>query len=109
MPEFSNPFMVSTPQTTLSEDDIIRAVRFMISAELEAINQYDLVREHSFNSSVRQVLRSIVTEEKKHVGELLTLLYALSPIDRSFAADGNDEVSSILANQLMVESQASAT
>lgn len=103
MPEFSTPFMASTP-TTHSDADIVRAVRFMMSAELEAINQYDLIREHSTNPTVKAVLRSITNEEKRHFGELLALLYTLSSIDRSFAADGEGEVAAILVQQMRPDS-----
>lgn len=88
MPEFSSPMMHGP---TGGETEVIRGIRFMIAAELEAVNQYELVREHTDNRFVRAVLRGILEEEKKHIGELFALLHALTPIDASLQADGKEE------------------
>lgn len=109
MPSFTTPF--TAPAHSLPPDDhtIIRAVRFQIAAELEAVNQYDEIIRTSSNPLVKEVLRSILLEEKTHVGELLALLYSISPIDRSLAADGESEVSGILVAQMRGDGAPSGT
>ena len=105
MPEFTSPFTASAPPETTPDHHLIaRAVRFQISAELEAVNQYDEIIQVTTNPLVKEVLRSILMEEKKHLGELLALLYTLSPIDRSLAADGDSEVADIRVRQMRAES-----
>ena len=71
------------------------AIRFMIASELEAISQYDQIYSTVLDRFTKAVIHSIMEEEKKHVGELLELLYTLSPVDRSLVADGMDEASNI--------------
>ena len=110
MPEFTSPFTASAPPETTPDDHLIaRAVRFQISAELEAVNQYDEIIQTSSNPLVKAVVRSILLEEKTHVGELLALLYSISPIDRSLAADGESEVSDILVAQMRGDGAPSGT
>lgn len=108
MASFSTPF-VAQGSDNPTDHEIIRAVRFQIAAELEAINQYDEIFQVAPNPLVKDVIRSILLEEKKHLGELTALLYSLSPIDRSLAADGESEVSDILVNQLRAESTLSGS
>ena len=72
-------------------DMLARSIRFMMAAELEAINQYGQIRETTRDKFVRAVLRSIMEEEKKHLGELTAVLYTLTPIDESLISDGMDE------------------
>lgn len=112
MPEFTSPFMASaqqSPESTLGDREIVRALRFQMAAELEAVNQYDEIILATSNPVVREVIRSIQLEEKKHLGELMSLIYYLSPIDKSLVADGEDETSNILMGRMLVESTASGS
>lgn len=110
MPSFTTPFTASAPcHPPEDEHTNIRAIRFQIAAELEAVNQYDEIIQTSSNPLVKAVVRSILLEEKTHVGELLALLYSISPIDRSLAADGESEVSDILVAQMRGEGAPSGT
>ena len=40
MPEFSNPFTILKNDRKLTKEELIRAIRFMIAAEYEAIQLY---------------------------------------------------------------------
>jgi rubrerythrin len=49
MPEFGNPFSGMTSTRKLTDSELIRAVRFMVSAEYEAIQLYMQLAESTDN------------------------------------------------------------
>jgi len=71
MPEFGSPF--SGWRTTGSSriGKLIRAIRFMIAAEYEAIQLYMQLAESTDNKPCHRVLRDIADEERVHAGEFL--------------------------------------
>jgi rubrerythrin len=105
MPEFSNPM---SSDSTDEEASLICSIRFMLAAELEASNQYETIMVSTDNRFVRAVLRGIVDEEKKHFGELLAILHALTPIDASLQSDGHDEAMTFRDLDVRVAYQAAA-
>lgn len=54
-------------------------VREDIVGELQAINQYQSHINQTTNTAVKEMLTSIKMEEEVHVGELMGLLFYLSP------------------------------
>ena len=97
MPEFCNPFTVLKNERKLSQQELIRAIRFMIAAEYEAIQLYQQTAESTDNQLAREVLLDIANEEKEHAGEFLRLLRDLDPEEESFYRHGAEEVEEILA------------
>lgn len=97
MPEFCNPFTVKKEDRKLSHDELVRAVRFMISAEYEAIQLYQQTAESTDNKLAREVLMDIADEEKEHAGEFLRLLRELSPDEEKFYQEGYEEVEEMIA------------
>ena len=68
MPEFSNAFNGLKHEKKLTEEELIRAIRFMIAAEYEAIQLYTQLAESTDNELAREVLYDIADEEKVHAG-----------------------------------------
>jgi rubrerythrin len=97
MPEFSNPFTVLKSDRKLTHEELVRAIRFMIAAEYEAIQLYQQTAESTDNKLAREVLIDIANEEKEHVGEFLRLLRELDPNEENFYKEGYEEVEEMMA------------
>jgi len=96
MPEFCNPFTVVKNDRKLTTDELIRAIRFMIAAEYEAIQLYQQTAESTTNKLAQEVLMDIADEEKEHAGEFLRLLRELDPREEKFYQEGYEEVEEII-------------
>ncbi len=96
MPEFCNPFTVVKNDRKLTNDELVRAIRFMIAAEYEAIQLYQQTAESTNNKLAREVLLDIADEEKEHAGEFLRLLRELDPKEEKFYQEGYEEVEEII-------------
>jgi rubrerythrin len=97
MPEFSNPFAVLKSDRKLTREELVRAIRFMVAAEYEAIQLYQQTAESTDNELARKVLIDIANEEKEHAGEFLRLLRELDPEEEKFYRDGAEEVEEMIA------------
>lgn len=69
MPDFGNAFSGMTTGRKLTDEELIRAIRFMIAAEYEAIQLYMQLAEATDNQLAIEVLREIADEERVHAGE----------------------------------------
>ncbi|HNT44524.1 MAG TPA: ferritin family protein [Syntrophorhabdaceae bacterium] len=92
MPEFGSPFSGLANDRKLTEQELIRAIRFMIAAEYEAVQLYMQLAESTDNRLAIKVLRDIADEERVHAGEFLRLLRELDPDEEKFYAEGAEEV-----------------
>ena len=92
MPEFSSPFSGLANDRKLTEEELIRAIRFMIAAEYEAIQLYMQLAESTDNELAIEVLKDIADEERVHAGEFLRLLHELEPEEAKLYAEGAEEV-----------------
>jgi rubrerythrin len=92
MPDFGQPFSGLANDRKLNEQELIRAIRFMISAEYEAIQLYTQLAESTDNKLAIEVLKDIADEERVHAGEFLRLLNELAPDEEEFYAEGFKEV-----------------
>ena len=96
MPEFSNPFTLLKNDRKLTHEELVRAIRFMIAAEYEAIQLYQQTAESTDNTLASEVLLDIANEEKEHAGEFLRLLRELDPEEEKFYAVGYGEVEEMI-------------
>ena len=96
MPEFSSPFTGLKNDRKLTKEELIRAIRFMIAAEYEAIQLYQQTAESTDEPLAVEVLLDIANEEKEHAGEFLRLLRELDPEEEKFYADGYEEVEEMM-------------
>ena len=92
MPEFGSPFSGSASDRKLTDEELIRAIRFMVAAEYEAIQLYMQLTESTDNKLAIEVLKDIADEERVHAGEFLRLLRELAPDEEKFYAEGAMEV-----------------
>lgn len=92
MPEFSNPFAGVANAKKLSKDELIRAVRFNVAAEFEAIQMYTQLADSIDDPLAQAVLRDIAEEETVHAGELLRLVKHLAPNEEKLYNKGTIEV-----------------
>ena len=92
MPDFGNPFSGLAHDRKLTEEELIRAIRFMIAAEYEAVQLYMQLAESTDNKLAIEVLKDIADEERVHAGEFLRLLKELAPDEEKFYAEGAGEV-----------------
>ncbi|MCX7926966.1 MAG: rubrerythrin [Candidatus Omnitrophica bacterium] len=92
MPEFGNPFSGIKLDRKVTKEELIRAVRFMIAAEYEAVQLYLQLAESTDNKLAQEVLKDIANEERVHAGEFLRLLKELAPDEEKFYQEGAEEV-----------------
>ncbi len=92
MPDFGHPFSGLAKDKKLSHAELVRAIRFMVSAEYEAIQLYMQLAESTDNKLAIDVLKDIADEERVHAGEFLRLLTELEPDEEKFYAEGAEEV-----------------
>jgi len=92
MPEFGTPFSGLAKDKKVTKSELIRAIRFMIAAEYEAIQLYMQLAESTDNKLAEEVLKDIADEEKVHAGEFLRLLKELAPDEEKFYNKGAGEV-----------------
>jgi len=92
MPDFGHPFSGLAKDRKLSHEELVRAIRFMVAAEYEAIQMYTQLAESIDHPLAIEVLKDIADEEKVHAGEFLRLLKELAPDEEEFYAEGAEEV-----------------
>lgn len=92
MPDFGHPFAGLAAERKLTDEELVRAIRFSVSAEYEAIQLYMQLAESTDNKLAAEVLKDIADEERVHVGEFLRLLKELAPDEDKFYAEGAKEV-----------------
>jgi rubrerythrin len=96
MPSFETSFSVLANERKLTESELIRAIRFMIAAEYEAIQLYMELAESTDNALAQAVLKDIADEERVHAGEFLRLLHTLAPDEQGFYDQGAGEVEEMI-------------
>jgi len=96
MPEFSTAFSGLANDRKLTHSELIRAIRFMIAAEYEAVQLYEQLAECTDHDLAKKVLYDIAQEEVVHAGEFLRLLRELNPEEENFYAEGREEVEEMI-------------
>lgn len=96
MPEFGSPFSGLKHDRKLTEEELVRAIRFMVAAEFEAVQLYTQLAESTDNKLAQAVLKDIADEERVHAGEFLRVLKELAPDEYKFYDDGAKEVEEII-------------
>lgn len=92
MPEFGSPFSGLANSKKLTNEELIRAIRFLVAAEYEAVQMYMQLAESTNNKLAKEVLGDIANEERVHAGEFLRLLREIAPEEEKFYAEGAKEV-----------------
>ena len=105
MPEFGSPFSGLAKDRRLTDEELIRAIRFMIAAEYEATQLYMQLAESTDNKLAIDVLKDIADEERVHAGEFLRLLHKLAPDEEKFYDKGTKEVEKIIKTNKKLKNQ----
>jgi rubrerythrin len=92
MPVFGAPFSGLASDRKLTDAELVRAMRFAVSAEFEATQLYMQLAESTNNKLAVAVLKDVADEERVHAGEFLRVLQELAPDEAKFYADGAKEV-----------------
>ena len=92
MPDFGSPFSGMANDRKLRKEELIRAIRFLVAAEYEAVQMYMQLAESTDDKLAIAVLKDIADEERVHAGEFLRLLKELAPDEEKFYAEGAEEV-----------------
>ena len=95
MPEFATPFAGLVSKRRLTETELVRAIRYAIAAEYEAVQLYTQLAESIDDDRTAKVLKDVADEERVHAGEFLRLLRDLAPDEQRFYAQGANEVEEI--------------
>jgi rubrerythrin len=92
MPVFGSPFSGLASDRKLTDEELIRAIRFMVAAEYEATQLYMQLAASTDNRLAVKVLKDIADEERVHAGEFLRVLRELAPNEETLYAQGAKEV-----------------
>ncbi len=96
MPEFGSPFSGLANDKMLTKSELVRAIRFLVAAEYEAVQLYMQLAESTNDKLAREVLTDIADEERVHAGEFLRLLKHLAPDEEKFYKEGAEEVQEMI-------------
>ncbi len=92
MPDFGNSFSGKASDRKLTKEELVRAIRFLVAAEYEAVQLYMQLAESIEDELAKAVLVDIADEERVHAGEFLRLLHHLAPDEQKFYEEGAKEV-----------------
>jgi rubrerythrin len=92
MPSFASPFSGLANDRKLTDQELIRAIRFMVASEYEANQLYVQLAESTDDKLAIAVLMDIAGEELSHAGQFLRLLNKLAPDEEKLYARGAKEV-----------------
>ncbi|MFZ5974149.1 MAG: demethoxyubiquinone hydroxylase family protein [Bacillota bacterium] len=89
-----NPFVANVDRT-MSNEEVVQALRVDLAGELEAIIVYEAHAHATTDQRVKKVLQHIADEERTHVGELEQLIAILSPADAEKNQQGRQAVTAL--------------
>lgn len=96
MPEFATPFSVKKSDRKLTQEELIRGIRFSIAAEYEAIQLYEELSESIDNIEAKRILDEVTEDEKVHAGNFLRLLEIIAPEEAKSYKEGKEEADRVM-------------
>jgi rubrerythrin len=99
MPEFSSALSTMRSDRKLTREELIRAIRFSIAAEYEAVQIYMQLADSIDDQDAIKVLKDVSEEELVHAGEFLKLLYRLNPEEERHYLEGFKEVEELIGGK----------
>jgi rubrerythrin len=70
MPDFGSPFAGLGSDRKMTNEELVRAGRFAVAAEYEAVQLYMQIAEAPDNGLARAVMKEVADVESLHAGEL---------------------------------------
>jgi rubrerythrin len=101
MPNFAE-FTGHNFDKPLEKDELIRAIRFLASAEVEAVELYSKISQATADEKVKKVIDDIVKEEQVHVGEFIKALFYLNPEEKELYSKGMEEAEETMGEKKAV-------
>ena len=92
MPSFGSALPVYDFSKKLSKTELLRAVRFCIAAEYEAVQMYTQIADACSDKQIAEELNSVANDELVHVGEFIEMIKQISPEEEEFYKKGEKEV-----------------
>ena len=96
MPDFGSPFKGVDLGRNLTKEELLRALRFVVSAEFEAVQLYTQLANASDDPEVKKVLRDVADEEIVHAGEFLALVKKINPEEEKLYNKGEKETEKLI-------------
>lgn len=96
MPEFASVFSGMNSERKLTKGELIRALRFNVAAEYEAVQLYMQLAESIDDELAKAVLIDVANEERVHAGEFLRVIKELVPEEMEFYDEGYEEVEELM-------------
>ncbi len=90
-PDFATAQNTRSFEKKLSASEFIRALRFSVAAEYEAIQIYEQIVEAIEDQHAKAVINDIINEERLHAGQFLELLFSIEPDEKSIYDKGAAE------------------
>lgn len=106
--DFTNPF-VGMVGRKMTREELARAIRIDLAAELDAINLYQAHIDATDDEQAKKILASVRDEEKEHVAEFVELLKMLDPVQVQEFEIIPAHIAGILSKPLGHESPAEET
>jgi len=97
--DMTDPFVGLVPRK-MSDEELARAIRLNVAAEIDAINLYAAHMDATDNQAARQILAHIIDEEKEHLAEFIELLKVLDPKQAQELGEARAKVAAILDTPL---------
>jgi len=94
--DLTDPFVGMVPRK-MTDEELARAIRLNIAAEIDAINLYAAHMDATDNESARKLLAHIIGEEKEHLAEFLELLKILDPKQALELGEAGEKLAGVLA------------
>ena len=92
MPEFGSPFSGLANDRKLTDEELVRAIRFMVAAEYEAIQLYMQLAESTDNKARRGSAQRHRGRGACTCWRVPEIAPRLSPDEEEFYAEGAEEV-----------------
>jgi rubrerythrin len=106
--DFTNPFVGLTPDRKLTNEEILRALRIDLAAELDAINLYQAHIDAIDDERVKEVIAHIRDEEKEHAAEFMAIINFLDDKQREeFTAEHTMAIQQGRTEMITEETEAS--
>ncbi len=83
-----------------NKEELLRALRTGVIAELDAVNQYSIIAEATMDEPIKKIITDIMHEEQVHVGEFMKLIEKVCSCETDKYEQGKQEAAEKMANSL---------
>ncbi len=99
MAEITNDLKSILNIGSLSKEELVRAVRVSIKAEIDAVHLYQMIADATDDTRAKVVMEHVAQEERVHIGEFMRLLQELNPTEMDDYNEGAQETEEVMGRQ----------